>query len=196
MNHKRSARRAIAVAFLLTAYSLTIATRLATAQTCGAAGCTSGPTNYDSNQGGNASYCLNKDCQSGGNCGTVTDPYLTVPANTSTMVASDNAGAYSDNSWNYGVSGQVLIANANSSNTATVTMTTYIGDQALCGSNLGCYFSIAGTVTLRPGEADWIPFTSIDTLANPSDYQAFFVFLQSNYPLHCVAESYYSFEHD
>jgi hypothetical protein len=200
MNRRSSCCRAIAVAFLLTAGSFLTPTGLAIAQTCGAAGCTSGPTNYNTNQGGNSYYCLDKDCEvngTGGTCSPITNPYLTIPANTNTNVAADDANSYSSNPWNYGVTGQVLIANTDARNSAAVTMTIYYGP--FCPPANDCFYSIANTVTLGPGEADWIPFTNLNGLELSPDFEpgfAFFVYLQSNTVLRCYAESYYTWEHD
>jgi hypothetical protein len=200
MNRHSFARRIIAMPILTTiSCVLLFSARVAIAQTCGVAGCTSGPSNYDTSQGGNAYYCLDTACQSDGTgCNPnspVTKPYLTVPANTDTLVAADDAGAYSNAPWNYGVTGQVLIANPDPLNTALVTMTIYYG--AFCAANdVSCFLSIATNVTLHPSEAYWLPFTGLIPSANPDDGYAFFVFLRANTALHCLAEDYYTWEHD
>jgi hypothetical protein len=192
-----SARRLIVVPILIVISCLTVSARLAIAQTCGAAGCTSGPTNYNTNQGGNAFYCLDTACQSNGSgCKSnspVTEPYLTVPPNTDTLVAADDAGAYSPALWNYGVTGQVLITNPDILSTAIVTMTLYYGP--FCATN-DCFLQTATTSTLGPGEADWIPFSNLITSADPDYGYAFYVFLRSSAKLRCVAETYYTWEHD
>ena len=199
MNRHSSASRIIAVPILTIIYCAVFSARVAIAQTCGAAGCTSGPSNYDTNQGGNAYYCLDTACQSDGTgChlnSPVTKPYLTIPANTDTLVAADDAGAYSDESWNYGVSGQALIANADPANTALVTMTIYYGSFCAANDN-SCFSSAVSKLTLHPSEAAWIPFTTFIPSASPDDGYAFFVLLKSTTDLHCLAEAYYTWEHD
>jgi hypothetical protein len=49
---------------------------------------------------------------------------------------------------------------------------------------------------MLPGEADWLPFTNLIESASPDDGYAFFLFLHSNTALHCLAEDYYTWEHD
>lgn len=128
------------------------------------------PTNYFTNQGGFTGPC----------------PVTNLPVGVATQVASDNAGPYSLNSWNYDAQGYVNLKNGN-----TFDVSTDVNLQMNGG------FNWTHTYVVKAGEERQIFFMGITPDQPPTVFAAFFLLVTPHEgPLTCTDASWRSDEHD